>query len=159
MARTISQSRLLTGFSALTTTTQALAISPGSLPDGATLTRTLGQVQLEYLPAAGSAARALIVLGLAVTDDVASLDVALPNSQPEVWVWWYYAPLTLDLRGSSGAVQVPTFRYLDYDVSGQRITNTSAGKRLYVLSRLVSPISAGVAAIRLSATQFYKLPA
>lgn len=159
MARTISQLRSITGFSALTTTTQHTAIEPGTLPDGTTLIRTLGQCQFEYLPVAGSAARALFAVGLGVTDSPGTVDVALPNTQPDIWLWWFYQPLTLNLRGSSGNTQVPTDRYVQYDVAGQRITTPSTGKQLHLFGRLVSPITAGTAAVRISVTQFYKLPA
>lgn len=158
VARAIQQVRTLTGFSALTTATQSVLLEPGTVPDGSTVTRLVGSFQLEYLPAAGSAARALIVLGLAVTDSPGTVDVALPNSQPTIWLGWWYQPLMLNLRGSAGTTQVPTERVVDFDVHGQRITSETSGMQLRLFGRLVSTITAGTAAVRIGLTQFYKLP-
>jgi hypothetical protein len=158
VARPIQQSRNLTGFSALTTTTQALTITPAGLPDGATVTRVVGQTVLEYMPAAGSADRALIVVGLGVVNAATVLDVALPNANPDIWLWWWYQPLLLNFGGSSGLVQQARDLSIPFDVHGQRILTPSSGVHLRFFSRLVSPISAGVASIRIGTVQFYKLP-
>lgn len=158
MARAIQQSRGLTGFSALTTTTQDLTVTPAGLPDGSTVTRVTGSATLEYMPAAGSAARALIVLGLAVIDDAVTLDVALPNSNPDVWLGWWYQPLLLGHGGSDGTALLARDLVINFDLHGQRILTPSAGVHLRFFSRLVSPITAGTASIRIGLVEFYKLP-
>lgn len=158
MARAIQQSRSLTGFSALTTTTQDLTVTPSGLPDGSTVTRVVGNTVLEYMPAAGSAERALIVVGLAVIDDAVTLDVALPNSNPDVWLWWWYQPLLLNHGGSAGTTLIARDLSVPFDVHGQRILTPSAGVHLRFFSRLVSPITAGTASIRIGLVSFFKLP-
>ncbi len=158
MARTIQQSRLLTGFSALTTTTQVLAVSPQGLPDLSTITRCLGSLVVEYLPASGSAERALFCIGLAVTDGSAVIDVAIPNTHPDVWIGWWYQPLLLNHGGSAGTTQIARDMTIPFDLHGQRISNPSADVRLRFYARLVSPINAGTASVRIGMAQFWKLP-
>lgn len=158
MARPIQQSRILTGFSALTTTTQVLTVSPAGLPDAATITRTIGSLVLEYMPTAGSADRALFAIGLAVVDGAEVVDVALPNSHPDVWLGWWYQPLLLNHGGSAGTTQIARDLTLDFDLHGQRILTPSADVDLRFYARLVSAIGAGTASVRIGMAQFYKLP-
>lgn len=158
MARAILQSRILQGFGALTTTTQAETLTPANVPDGATITRARGRIVFEYMPASGSADRALIVMGLAVVDPAEILDVALPNSHPDIWLGWWYQPLLLGHGGSAGTTQLPTDLNLDYDVHGQRVLTPTSGPTLRAFARLVGAVGAGTVSIRFSVIQFYKLP-
>lgn len=158
MARAILQSRNLTGFTALTTTTQVLTLTPGNVPDGSTLTRLVGSFTLEYLPAAGSAVRAWISVGLAVIDDTAVVDVALPNSHPDVWLGWWSQPVLLGHGGSDGTALLASDMRVDFDLHGQRILTPSAGIHLRLFSRLVQSINAGTASVRIGLAEFYKLP-
>lgn len=158
MARAIQQVRNLTELNALDTTTDSRVLTPSDVPDNSTITRLVGNLYLEYIPASGSAARALIAIGLGVTDDAGAVDVALPNSHPDIWLGWWYQPLLLRTGGSSGLIQKPTSQNLPFDLHGQRVVNETTGMQLRLFARLVAAIGAGAISVKIGLTHFYKLP-
>lgn len=158
MARAIRQFRGLTGIGALTTATQDLIISPGDLPDGSTITRLLGSVVLEYMPAAGSADRALVAMGIGAATDAEVIDVALPNSHPDIWLWWWYQPFLLNHGGADGTTQIARDMTIPLDVHGQRILSITTDVRLHFYARLVGAIGAGTVSVRFGLVHLYKLP-
>lgn len=162
MARPVRQSRTHTGFAALTGVTQFLELTPSDLPAGSTLTRCVGTFATHSVPDADdSAMRILFVVGLGVTDTPATIDVSNPNTQPAIWLWWNEIAVTMQEQwiDSTTMRQVPTARYIDFDVSGQRQVDVATGKTLHLFARLFGDPLGGSHTVRLSLAEFYLLPA
>lgn len=161
MARAIRTVRGHTGFGSLDATTDFIQLTPADMPAGATLTRLIGTLSFFAAPDAdNSAQRILFLTGFGVTDDPASVDASNPNDPSVGWLWW--DEITVAMNGqwldASTFKEVPTARYVDFDVHGQRITNQPAGLSLYLFARLFGDPLGGVQTTRVSSIQLYKLP-
>jgi hypothetical protein len=161
VARAIRTVRGHTGFGALDNTTQFIELTPADMPAGATLTRLIGTLSFFAAPDAdNSAQRILFLTGFGVTDDPTLVNVSDPNDPAVGWLWWNEITLTMDGQwvDASTFKEVPTGRYVDFDVHGQRLTNQPAGLSLYLFARLFGDPLGGTQTSRISYVQLYKLP-
>lgn len=164
MARTPQWVRTINGFTSLTTTTQFLTLTPGSIPDFSTLTRMVGTLFFDYAPDRdpASSAAALIACGIGVFSVPAAVDPALPNSFPHIFTWWGYQVVRAGFYGTYTDGLTPGTNVVNIDVHGQRQVDSVSNSKLCIWARLVSPISGvGVtptASLRIGLQHLYLLP-
>lgn len=164
MARSPFWWTTINGFNSITTTTSFLTLSPTTIPEGATLTRIVGQMHFDFAPDPNdtSSPAALIVAALGVFSVPEAIDPANPNDFPHVFLWWRYQVVRAHQIGISGAIFTPRSTTVDLDVHGQRQMSVASSSRLRLWVKLITPLtgsSTPVASLRFGLRHLYLNPA